>query len=87
MKIQSADGTIENIYSMEDPGIGHIKINNIQDLIEYKDLIPVVAFLDINKRMWDWLGVEGHNIENDYIVRQLQYAEKLINYQRDVIIN
>jgi len=87
MKIQLEDGTIENVYSMDKPVAAKIKINNIKDLIEYKDLIPVAAFLDINKRMWDWLEVEGNLVGDPYIYKQLEYAERIINMQRDVIIN
>ena len=86
MKIQLQDGTIENVYSMEEPEAGHIKINNVKDLIKYQDLIPEVAFLDINKRMWDWLGVKGNSIEDNYILNQLHYAQRLINRKQDVIL-
>ena len=79
MKIQLQDGTIENVYSMDKPEVAKIEINNVQDLIKYKDLIPVVAFLDINKRMWDWLGVEGNSSSDQYIQNQFSYAQKLIN--------
>ena len=79
MKIQLQDGTIENIYSMDQPAAEQKKINNVQDLIKYKDLIPVAAFIDINKRMWDWLAIEGNSINDNYILNQLHYAQRLIN--------
>jgi len=56
-----------------------IIIKSLSDLVKNKELIPEVAFLDICKRMCDWLGQEGSNLNDNYIKNQFRYAERLVN--------
>lgn len=55
-----------------------IKINNYEDLLNYKDKIPVLVLADVQKRIGDWLSY-GNSLEDDYVKNQFKYVERVLN--------
>lgn len=40
---------------------------------------------DVDKRINDWLAVEGHKEDDPYILKQVQFAERVVNaYEKEV---
>lgn len=53
------------------------KEDYISKLNKYKDLVPSIVILDVEKRITDWLS-SGGSLNDEYVKRQFLYIENYI---------
>ena len=57
------------------------KIETVQD-IKDNEILPNVVKGDILKRVNDWLSCEGNNELDNYIQKQIRYANLVLNLEK-----
>ena len=57
------------------------KIETIQDIKDNK-ILPSIVKDDILKRVNDWLECDGNNELDNYIQRQIRYANLVLNLEK-----
>ena len=57
------------------------KIETIQDIKDNK-ILPNIVKSDILKRINDWLSCEGNNELDNYIQKQIRYANLVLNLEK-----
>ena len=57
------------------------KIETIQDIKDNK-ILPNIVKSDILKRVNDWLSCEGNNELDNYIQKQIRYANLVLNLEK-----
>ena len=57
------------------------KIETIQDIKDNK-ILPSIVKDDILKRINDWLECKGNNELDNYIQRQIRYANLVLNLEK-----
>ena len=57
------------------------KIETIQDIKDNK-ILPNIVKSDILKRINDWLECKGNNELDNYIQRQIRYANLVLNLEK-----
>jgi len=55
-----------------------IKINSIEDLTTYENMIPEIVLVDVKKRISDWLEMEDTSTNDYYVQRNFKYVESCI---------
>ena len=58
-----------------------IEVNSIDALAKVAHLLPFEVLQDIDKRIGDWLA-SGEDINDQYVINQCKYAERVINSLR-----